>query len=109
MSLNNQEIIFRTLEVFGSHAQMAKAIEELSELIRAVSRLLTVSVNDLKLKEYEENLAEELVDVEIVYNQLLMVLGAKNEELFNKLPKIRSEKLGRLLTLVEQEESKKVN
>ena len=49
---------------YGKEEQINKAIEELSELIRALARM-----ND------EENIAEEMADVRIMLDQLEMILG----------------------------------
>lgn len=50
------------MKKFGQQAQLNKAIEELSELIRAISRIETE--ND------EKNLVEELADARIMIEQI---------------------------------------
>ncbi len=52
----------KAMEKFGEIKQLNKAIEELSELIRAISRIETE--ND------KNNLSEELADVRIMIEQI---------------------------------------
>ena len=49
---------------YGCGSQIHKAIEEMSELIRALSRM-----------DSQENIAEEMADVEIMLAQLKIILG----------------------------------
>ena len=57
-------ILQSAIDTFGRATQIRKAIEELSELIRALARM-----ND------QENIAEEMADVRIMLDQLEMILG----------------------------------
>ena len=57
-------ILERAIAHFGSGAQWAKSIEELSELIRALAR-----------GDDPDNLAEEMADVRIMLDQLELILG----------------------------------
>ena len=59
-----REILEAAIGAFGRATQFRKAIEELSELIRALARM-----ND------QENIAEEMADVRIMLDQLEMILG----------------------------------
>jgi NTP pyrophosphatase (non-canonical NTP hydrolase) len=59
-----QAILRAAVEKYGPGAQRLKAIEELSELIRALARA-----------DDPENIAEEMADVEIMLAQLRIILG----------------------------------
>lgn len=56
----------RAVMTFGRERQILKAIEELSELARALARDLPVDAP----KEAEINVCEEIADVEIMLSQL---------------------------------------
>lgn len=59
-----EKILTAAIAHYGSATQWSKAIEELSELIRALAR-----ANDA------ENIAEEMADVRIMLDQLEIILG----------------------------------
>lgn len=62
---NVREKILRTaIDRYGRGAQRDKAIEELSELIRALARC-----------DDPENVAEEMADVRIMLDQLELIFG----------------------------------
>ena len=73
-------ILRKAIEHYGKGIQWAKAIEELSELIRALARA-----------DDAENVAEEMADVRIMLDQLELILD--NHDLVRE---IESEKLMRL-------------
>ena len=82
MKTNNvrQEILTAAINHYGEDSQQLKAIEELSELIRALARA-----------DDAENVAEEMADVRIMLDQLELILD--NRDLVRE---IESEKLMRL-------------
>ena len=61
MGRTEDAILKEAIRYFGPMAQKAKAIEELSELIRALAR------------DDRENIAEEMADVRIMLRQLEML------------------------------------
>jgi NTP pyrophosphatase (non-canonical NTP hydrolase) len=63
-----ERILRATIEHYGGSGQQLKAIEELSELIRALAR-----AND------PENIAEEMADVRIMLDQLEIIFGNHDE------------------------------
>jgi len=73
--------IRQILNHYGVENQKKKAIEELSELIRAITR------DDLK------NIIEEIADVEIMISQLKMLYFIEDEEILN----VKKEKLAKVL------------
>ena len=75
-----KQILRKAIEHYGKGIQWAKAIEELSELIRALARA-----------DDAENVAEEMADVRIMLDQLELILD--NRDLVRE---IESEKLMRL-------------
>lgn len=77
-------ILRKAIEHYGKGIQWAKAIEELSELIRALARALARA-------DDAENVAEEMADVRIMLDQLELILD--NHDLVRE---IESEKLMRL-------------
>ncbi len=87
----NQALLIKTVEQFGIVNQNLKAIEELSELIRALSR----SVYGGGPEPVLENIAEEMADVYIMLEQLQMIFGNQD-----KVKQQMKEKLNRLDKLV---------
>ena len=81
-NMNNirKRILLRAIGHFGRGAQRDKAIEELSELIRALAR-----------SDDRENIAEEMADVRIMLDQLELIF--MNGE---RVRQIELEKLCRL-------------
>ena len=59
-----KQILMAAIAHYGRGAQWSKAIEELSELIRALARA-----------DDAENIAEEIADVRIMLDQLEIILG----------------------------------
>jgi hypothetical protein len=59
-----EQILKATIRKYGPGAQRDKAIEELSELIRALARC-----------DDKENVAEEMADVRIMLDQLEIIFG----------------------------------
>ena len=58
-----EQILTATIQKYGRGTQQFKAIEELSELIRALARF------------DDENIAEEMADVRIMLDQLEIIFG----------------------------------
>ena len=78
----------RAVSVFGAENQKKKAIEELSELIRAIAR------------DDRANILEEITDVMIMIEQLRYIY----EEPF-EIEEIRTLKIQRLRKLIEAKEN----
>jgi hypothetical protein len=66
--MTGQDIFQQAIDKYGVQAQANKAIEELSELIRAISRI----ENEISLDNFA-NLVEEMADVYIMLKQLEMI------------------------------------
>lgn len=74
------DILIRAIEVYGSDAQEIQAIEELAELIQAIS---------YKRRGREDNIAEEIADVEIMLEQLKIINNCAWEVDYYKDEKLR--------------------
>ena len=68
--MSDLEILTTAIRVFGDKAQEGVAIEELSELIQAISH---------KHRGREHNIPEEIADVEIMLEQLKIINNCRDE------------------------------
>ena len=73
-----EQILKAAIEKYGRGAQRDKAIEELSELIRALARC-----------DDPENVAEEMADVRIMLDQLELIFGNGQKVARYELLKLR--------------------
>lgn len=73
-----EKILKAAIEKYGRGAQRDKAIEELSELIRALAR-----------SDDPENIAEEMADVRIMLDQLELIFGNGQKVARYELLKLR--------------------
>lgn len=82
MILNN---INRILDESNEETQSDKAIEELSELIRAIVRYRQSPPNDTSdgMSNAYKNLMEEIADVQIMLYQLTTLYAIFDDELYN--------------------------
>jgi NTP pyrophosphatase (non-canonical NTP hydrolase) len=69
--MNKENIYKQAGDLFGQKAQIIVAIEEMSELIQALTKYLRTDM-------VTENLAEEIVDVEIMIEQLRFIFKGIN-------------------------------
>jgi len=83
----------KAIEKWGNPSQLLMVMEELAELIQAISHLLR---NKYKAKS---KVIEELADVEIMCEQLRIMI---NED--EKIDKVKEEKLNRLSGLLQEKE-----
>ena len=84
--MNEKEIFNAAIRVFGGSAQEEVAIEEMAELIQAITH---------KHRGREHNIAEEVADVEIMLEQLKIINGCASE-----VKEIRKQKIERLYNKV---------
>lgn len=80
--MKESEILTSAIMVFGEKAQEEVAIEELAELIQAISH---------KHRGRKDNIAEEIADVEIMLEQLKII-----NHCYKEVEKIHKEKIKRL-------------
>ena len=91
MKTNNvrQEILTAAIKHYGVGAQWSKAIEELSELIRALARA-----------DDRENIAEEMADVHIMLDQLEIIFH--NRDLVREWELKKLKRLDKRLGVAEE-------
>jgi phosphoribosyl-ATP pyrophosphohydrolase len=83
--MTEYEILTSAIEKYGEEKQERKAIEEMSELILAISH---------KHFGREHNIAEEIADVEIMLEQLKMINDCFSE--------VRGKRLAKIIRLKER-------
>ncbi|MEG0941923.1 MAG: hypothetical protein RSE64_08510 [Oscillospiraceae bacterium] len=86
------KILECAIETFGAEAQIVVAIEELSELIKALTKFLRADGS--QTEAVLENIREELADVSIMLNQLELIFGGYSD--------IECAKLERLISMLEE-------
>lgn len=68
-----RETVLSAIETFGKEAQLIMAMEEMSELIQALSK-------NMRGAENTDNIAEEIADVEIMILQLIEIFNCVESE-----------------------------
>ncbi len=86
MRWNGESVYGKALNTFGSEAQVMKAIEELSELIKCLA------------KGDREGIIEEIADVEIILIQMKMLF-----DIDRKIWGVKKNKLERLRNIISEE------
>jgi len=72
--MTKENIYKQATDIFGSKAQIIVAIEEMSELIQALTKHLRTDL-------VTDNLAEEIADVEIMIEQLRTIFVGINDKI----------------------------
>lgn len=85
------EICEKAVRKFGKTAQLIMAMEEMSELIQALSK-------DIRGKGSRNNISEEIADVEIMLAQLKIIYRNAND-----VDDWRADKLSLLQKLIDKE------
>jgi len=95
--LNKEKVIFQdALRTWGKTSQVFMSIEEMGELIQALSK-------NFRGKENLDNIAEEITDVEIMIDQLKLIFDVEK-----RCSEIRVEKVDGLKNRLEVLSWKKV-
>lgn len=85
MNKEYREIVYRkAIERFGKMNQIAKAVEEMSELIK---ELCKVQIGEMDL----DNVIEEIADVEIMIDQMRLIFNSDRE-----IDRVKAQKIERL-------------
>lgn len=85
------KILEDAINTWGAKAQIVKAMEEMAELIQALSRrLLCMYLNAPGGNAALENVREEMADVNIMLNQLELIFGDTTEEEIRKLLRLEA-------------------
>lgn len=88
--LNKEKVIFQdALRTWGKTSQVFMSIEEMGELIQALSK-------NFRGKENLDNIAEEITDVEIMIDQLKLIFDVEK-----RCSEIRVEKVDGLKNRLE--------
>jgi hypothetical protein len=89
-----EKLLKSAIEKFGPRKQLVQALEELSELQKAICKILRYeSENDLKkLARAKDELQDEIIDVEIMLAQLKMMFPIDEKD-YKKLKGMKLDKL----------------
>ena len=84
------QILETAIKVYGPEAQAIVAIEECSELIKALTKWYrAVHANSVEaIIDAEDAIQEEMADVYIMLNQLSLIFGDCNEQEIAKLERL---------------------
>lgn len=78
---NRPNILQQAINTYGKTSQVDMAIEEMSELTKALlkERRISKMLNSKKIKEAQEHIYEEMADVIIMLLQLYLIFGGRKE------------------------------
>ena len=88
-------VLKKALDTYGDHAQEEMAIEEMSELTKAILKLHRTKTLEERQERIDGDISEEMADVIIMLMQLLMLYGnrAKVETFINEKMKRLAQRL----------------
>lgn len=83
-------ILERAIETWGAKLQIVVAIEEMSELQKALCKCLRLNGHEdsLSRAKVQANVLEEMADVGIMLNQLALIFGDCTEQEIAKLERL---------------------
>lgn len=70
--MTGRYVLQKAVDEYGKESQLIMAMEEMSELIQALSKNIRGYAN-------EDNVAEEIADVEIMLNQLKLIFNNEQQ------------------------------
>lgn len=93
--LGDRYILGKAIETYGEESQVDMAIEEMSELTKALLKYRRASKNqtDIGIAQAHFDIQEEMADVEIMLDQLKILFGETTCERKRKLERLK-ERLG---------------
>lgn len=94
------KIITRAINTYGYDAQLKMAIEEMSELTKAICKLWRADTEE-EFERLLEDVAEEAADVTIMVLQVASMAGSE------EVDRIMNEKLGRLEARLNEKEKER--
>ena len=94
------KIITRAIDTYGYDAQLKMAIEEMSELTKAICKLWRADTEE-EFERLLEDVAEETADVSIMLLQVASMAGSE------EVDRIMNEKLGRLEARLNEKEKER--
>lgn len=102
ITVSDSVICRKVVEKFGIDIQQIVAMEELGELIQAISKIARWECNQSEdietLSEYIDNLIEEIADVEIMLEQL-----KQYHRCHIQVEEYKRRKLEKLKSMIEEE------
>lgn len=87
-------VIIKAVNTYGDDSQINMAVEEMSELIKA---LMKSRRNDVDVQENLHNIVEEIADVEIMLEQLKLIFNC-----FGLVEREKEYKINRLAERLEK-------
>jgi len=96
MSKTSSNIYAKALKAWGEEAQLDMVIEEMAELIQAISKFRRARTQEKKAKAYI-HMCEEIADVENMINQLRYMFDA------DLIDKFKAEKLQRTMKRIRKD------
>ena len=78
MEFKKINVLKDAIETYGTSSQVDMAIEEMSELIKALCKERRVHLQPGKHAEAQANVIEEIADVAIMLEQLLIIFDKDN-------------------------------
>ena len=79
LTTNRPEVLQECVNTYGAEAQVDMAVEEMSELTKALLKYRRKEAQDSKdLEAARENILEEVADVIIMLTQLIMIYGGRD-------------------------------
>lgn len=78
MIFNSEKIFRKAINIYGEKMQLVVATEELSELIKEITKLIRGKGNPV-------NLVEEIADVRIMIRQLMMICDITDKEVNDEI------------------------
>lgn len=84
-----RRILSMAIATYGADMQIIVAIEEMSELIKAITKYIRAGIASDDISEIVADAREEMADVRIMLDQLVIIFGDTTEEENFKLKRLR--------------------
>lgn len=84
-----RRILSMAIATYGDDMQIIVAIEEMSELIKAITKYIRADIASDDISEIVADAREEMADVRIMLDQLVIIFGDTTEEENFKLKRLR--------------------
>ena len=75
-----RRILSMAIATYGADMQIIVAIEEMSELIKAITKYIRADIASDDISEIVADAREEMADVRIMLDQLVIIFGDTTEE-----------------------------
>lgn len=101
--LDERQLYKEAIEQFGAANQVVVAMEEASELVQALAKVIRYSDDEQELEKLRDHIAEETADVLIMCNQLGIIFNIESE-----VVTWMDKKLDRLAKRLEEEKKDEI-